>query len=287
VSEQFQDGVLRLSDGRDLAWRLRGTEGPVVLRIQGTPGSRIARDPDHSTQARLGVRYLTADRPGYGGSSRKPGRGIADLADDYAQLLDFHGLDRVAVTGRSGGGPHALALAAVHPERVSAVSVIVGAAPLLPEEATRLVGINAEGHRAAEQGWDALFEFLKAMRQRLLDEGMARVLDDAPADDRARMADPAWQQSNAADLAEALRQGAEGWTDESLAMHDDWDFEPGLIRASVVWWHGQGDLNAPFSAAERAIARIPGARLEVLSGEGHFATLAHTEEILRELLRRT
>jgi pimeloyl-ACP methyl ester carboxylesterase len=287
MSEEFEDGVLRLRDGRELAWRLRGTAGPVLLRIQGTPGSRIARDPDHSTQERLGVRYLTADRPGYGGSTRKPGRGIADLADDYAQLLDFHGLDRVAVAGRSGGGPHALALAAVHPERVSAVSVIVGAAPLVAEEATRLVGINAEGYRAAEQGWQALFEFLQGMRKRLLAEGMAKVLDDAPADDRTRMADPAWQQANAADVAEALRQGAEGWTDESLAMHHEWDFDPGRVNTSVVWWHGQGDLNAPFTAAERAVARIPGARLEVLSGEGHFATLAHTEEILRELLTRT
>ena len=286
MSDQFTDGMLRLRDGRDLAWRLRGTEGPVLLRIQGTPGSRIARDPDHATQGRLGVRYLTVDRPGFGSSTRKPGRGIADLADDYAHLLDHLELDRVAVTGRSGGGPHALALAAVHPDRVSAVSVIVGAAPLIAEEASRLVGVNAEAYALADQGWDALHEFLEQTRTRLLEEGMAQVLADAPADDRAHMADPAWQRGNAADLAEALRQGAEGWTDESLALHADWDFDPTAIRASVVWWHGRGDLNAPFTAAERAIARVPGARLQVLAGEGHFATLAHTEEILRELVSR-
>jgi pimeloyl-ACP methyl ester carboxylesterase len=286
VSEEYTDGVLRLRDGRDLAWRMRGAEGPVLLRIQGTPGSRVARDPDHATQGRLGVRYLTADRPGYGGSTRKPGRGIADLADDYAELLDFHELDRVGVTGRSGGGPHALALAAVHPDRVSALSVIVGSAPLIEDEWERMVGINAEAHAMAEQGWDALHEFLRRQRTRLLEEGMASVLADAPADDRERMADPAWQRANAADTAEALRQGAEGWTDESMALHADWDFDPAAIRASVVWWHGRGDLNAPFTAAERAVARVPGARLEVLSGEGHFATLAHTEEILRELLTR-
>lgn len=287
MSAEFTEGVLRLRDGRDLAWRLRGSEGPVLLRIQGTPGSRIARDPDHATQDRLGVRYLTADRPGYGGSTRKPGRRIADLADDYAQLLDFHGLERVAVTGRSGGGPHALALAAAHPDRVSAVSIIVGAAPLVADEASCLVGINAEGYVLAEQGWDALHEFLEVMRTRLLEEGMAQVLADAPADDVEHMADPGWQRESAADVAEALRQGAEGWTDESLALHADWDFEPSEIRASVVWWHGRGDLNAPFTAAERAVARVPGARLEVLAGEGHFATLAHTEEILRELLSRS
>jgi len=284
---EYTDGLLRLGDGRELAWRMRGTEGPVLLRIQGTPASRLSRDPDPTTQGRLGVRYLTADRPGYGHSTRKPGRGIADLADDYVELLDHHGLDRVAVTGRSGGGPHALALAAQHPDRVSAVSVIVGASPLTAAETSGLVGINAEAYARAKQGWDSLHEFLQQMRERLLNEGMAKVLDDAPADDRERMADSAWQRATAEDLAEALRQGAEGWTDESILLDRDWDFDPGRIRASVVWWHGQGDLNAPFTAAERAVVRVPGARLEVLAGEGHFATLAHTEEILRELLTRS
>jgi len=285
--EAFTDGMLTLRDGRELAWRMRGTEGPVLLRIQGTPASRIARDPDPTTQGRLGVRYLTADRPGYGRSTRKPGRGIADLADDYVELLDHHGLNKVAVTGRSGGGQHALALAAQHPDRVTAVSVIVGASPLNEAEASGLVGINAEAYARAKQGWDALHEFLQEMRERLLNEGMARVLADAPADDQERMADPAWQRGNAEDLAEALRQGAEGWTDEGIVLDRDWDFDPGRIRASVVWWHGRGDLNAPFTAAERAVARVPGAKLEVLAGEGHFATLAHTEEILRELLTRS
>jgi pimeloyl-ACP methyl ester carboxylesterase len=283
---EFEDGVLRLPDGRELAWRMLGREGPVVLRIQGTPASRLSRDPDPGTQERLGVRYLLADRPGYGGSTRKPGRGVADVADDYAALLDHHGLERVAATGRSGGGPHVLALAARHPERVSAVSVVVGGSPLVPDEVARLVGVNAAGYAAAEQGWDALHQLLTEVRERLLTDGMASVLSDAPADDVSYMSNPEWRRKNAEDVAEALRQGAEGWADESLAMHGEWDFDPGQIRTSVVWWHGRGDANAPFSAAERAAARVPGAEMRVLAGEGHFATLAHTEEILKELLAR-
>ena len=88
----YEDGELTLSDGRTLAWRWWGEP-------EGTPI------------------YLLADRPGYGGSTRKPGRGIADIADDYVELLDFLGLDRVPATGTSGGGPHVLALAARHPDR--------------------------------------------------------------------------------------------------------------------------------------------------------------------------
>ncbi|HET7421460.1 MAG TPA: alpha/beta hydrolase, partial [Candidatus Dormibacteraeota bacterium] len=85
----FEDGVLTLADGRELAWRWWGDEAGVpVLRIQGTPDSRLSRNPDASVQRNAGARYLMADRPGYGGSTRKPGRHIGDVADDYVELLD-------------------------------------------------------------------------------------------------------------------------------------------------------------------------------------------------------
>ncbi|HEX2647357.1 MAG TPA: alpha/beta hydrolase, partial [Candidatus Dormibacteraeota bacterium] len=101
----FEDGVLQLRDGRQLAWRWWGDpDGTPVLRIQGTPGSRKQFNPHRDVPREVGVRYLMADRPGYGGSTRKPGRGIADIADDYVELLDAHGLERVPATGTSGGG---------------------------------------------------------------------------------------------------------------------------------------------------------------------------------------
>jgi pimeloyl-ACP methyl ester carboxylesterase len=158
----FEDGQLKLADGRTLAWRWWGArDARPVLRLQGTPASRLYRNPDPTLQKDLGVAYLMADRPGYGGSTRLPNRGIAQFAGDLAELLDSHGLDRVPVMGTSGGGPHALAFAALQPERTSATSVIVGGAPLEPDEAAKLVGVNAEGYLASEKGWDALFDLLK------------------------------------------------------------------------------------------------------------------------------
>ncbi|HKW73592.1 MAG TPA: alpha/beta hydrolase, partial [Candidatus Dormibacteraeota bacterium] len=125
----YEDGILTLRDGRELAWRWWGEpEGIPVLRLQGMPSSRLMRNPDPSVQLGLGVRYLQADRPGYGGSTRKPGHGISDLAADYVELLDAHGLDRVPAIGGSAGGPQVLAFAARYPERVRAVAVVVGAA---------------------------------------------------------------------------------------------------------------------------------------------------------------
>jgi pimeloyl-ACP methyl ester carboxylesterase len=285
----YEDGLLRLADGRDLAWRFWGDPGGTpVLRLQGTPGSRLYRNPDPTIQLELGTRYLMADRPGYGGSSRKKARGVAEIADDLVALLDALGLDRVPVMGTSGGGPHALAVAACHPDRISAVTVVVGAAPLVDEEAARLVGVNAAGYAAAEKGWQALYELLVQVRGRLLsEEGMQGVLSDAPQADRAIMENPVWQRMSRANTGEALKQGAEGWTDESLALHQDWDFDLGSIDGSVTWWHGDSDMNAPISAARRAIELLPHADLRVWHDAGHFASLTNEKEIVKELLSRS
>lgn len=285
---EYEDGELTLPDGRTLAWRWWGPEGArPVLRVQGTPASRLYRNRDATLQKALGVRYLMADRPGFGGSTRLPHRGIAQIADDLAALLDAHGLERVPVMGTSGGGPHTLAFAALHPERTAAATVIVGGAHLEPDEVERLVGVNAEGHRASAQGWDALHELLKRVRERLIGpEGMAGVLSDAPPKDREIMSDPVWQRLNRANTNEALKQGAEGWTDESMAFYREWDFEPEAIESTVTWWHGDDDKNAPLSAARRVASRIPRAKLNVWHNEGHFASLAHEREIVEELLAR-
>jgi pimeloyl-ACP methyl ester carboxylesterase len=285
----YEDGQLQLPDGRILAWRWWGEPGGTpILRLQGTPGSRLSRHPDPAIQRGLGVRYLMADRPGYGGSTRLPGRGVAVIGDDLAALLDHHRLDRVPVMGGSGGGPHALAVAARHPERITAVSVIVGGSRLEPDEVGALVGLNAAGYAAAELGWESLHRLTVKVRERVLgEEGLAGVLSDAPPEDRAIMLDPAWQRIARANNAEALRQGAEGWTDEIMALHQDWDFDLETVQATVTWWHGDNDKNVPLSAARRAAARLRQVDLRVWHHEGHLASLTHEAEIVGELLSRS
>lgn len=285
----FEDGVLVLRDGREMAWRWWGEPGgKPVLRIQGTPSSRLQRNPDKAVMRDLGTRYLMADRAGYGGSTRKPGRGIADIADDYAELIDHFGLAPVPAMGTSGGGPHVLALAARHPDKVAAVTVVVGGTPLVGDEIAKLVGVNARGYTLAEEGWKPLFEFLVEVRKRLLgDEGMQGVLSDAPETDRKIMSDPVWQRMSAENIAETLKQGAEGWADESFAMHGDWDFDPSSIQTSITWWHGDDDMNAPLSAARRVVAQLPKVDLRIWHDEGHFASLTHDKEIVAELLSRS
>jgi pimeloyl-ACP methyl ester carboxylesterase len=283
------DGRLTLRDGRTLAWHVWGApDGIPVLRLQGTPGSRFSRHPKSDIWERLGVRVIMADRPGYGASTRMPGRGLASVADDLVELLDHIGLDRVSVTGVSGGGPHVLALGARHPARISAATVVVGAAPLTDAEIPLLIGINAEGERRVRDGgWEALYPLLCEVREKVLADplaGFREALRDAPAADQAVMSDPAWQQTLRQSLTESLRAGAEGWCDEALAMHD-WDIAPEEVRVHIVWYHSRHDANVPLQAAQRVVDRLPSAELRLWEG-GHLESFHREEELMRDLLAR-
>src|SRR5207302_3033837 len=100
----------------------------------------------------IGVRVIVADRPGFGASTRLKGRGIRVVAADAGELLDHLGLDSVYTTGTSGGSPHVLAFAALHPERVRAATVVVGAAPLLAEDTGGLIGLNRDAWVRSHEG---------------------------------------------------------------------------------------------------------------------------------------
>ena len=288
-SQNGADGRLTLRDGRTLAYHEWGVpDGVPVLRLQGTPGSRLSRYPKPEVWERLGVRVIMADRPGYGASTRMPGRGIASVADDLVELLDHLGIDRLPVIGGSGGGPHVLGVAARHPQRVSAASVVVGAAPIAEEDIPLLIGLNAESHRRARDGgWDAVFPLLVEVREKILADpldGFREALRDAPPADQAVMDDPAWQATLVESVSEALRPGAEGWTDEAIALHH-WDIAPEDVSVHIVWWHSRHDANAPVQAARRLADRLPSVDLRLWDG-GHLETFHREEEMMRDLLAR-
>jgi pimeloyl-ACP methyl ester carboxylesterase len=285
------DGRLTLRDGRTLAWREYGPpDGRPLLRFQGTPGSRFSRHAHEDSYERLGVRVVVFDRPGYGASTRLPGRGISVVADDAAELLDHLGLDVVHAIGGSGGGPHVLAFAARHPARVRATTVVVGGTPLEEEEDTRgLIELNRAAWHAAHESWDALYELLEPVREAILADplgGFRSVMESAPESDREVLADPAWQRVFVEDVTEALRPGGEGWTDEGMALTLEWDFDPTRVESSVTWWHGVHDANAPLGPVKRLLETMDGVDLRVWEDAGHLAPFHRHDEILAELLSR-
>ena len=196
------------------------------------------------------------DRPGFGASTRLPERGISVVADDAAELLDYLGLERVHAIGASGGGPHVLALGSRHPDRVRAATVVVGGAQDEEEDVQGLIGLNRKAWYAARTGWQELYDLIAPIRDALVSDPLAQfreIMDSAPASDAAVMQDADWQGVFCEDIREALRTGAEGWTDEGLALSRRWDFDPAQVSCSLTWWHGEDDPAAPISAVKRLL----------------------------------
>ena len=288
----MREGRLVRPDGRTVAWTECGVpDGRPVLRLPGTPASRYSVRTDQAPWVERGLRVITVERPGFGASTRLPGRGFAEHADDLAAVLDRLGAGRVPVYGGSGGAPHVLAFAGRHPGRVSACSIGDGAAPLTDEEVGQEIDLNAASDGLARAGRaGALRALLDGARASLLADPVGFYRDAmgaAPAADQAVMADPAWQAALARGIREVLAPGAGGWVDEVLALDGDWrDVDLEGVSASVTWWHGDGDRNCPLSAARRLVARLPDARLVVTPGTGHLVADSGEGEILDELLAR-
>jgi pimeloyl-ACP methyl ester carboxylesterase len=203
VAEAILDGVrdLRLerSDRRIVSWSECGNEhGLPLLRVPGTPGSRYSLRADRTPWAQRHLRVITTERPGFGASSRLPERRFREPADDMAAILDQLELAAVHVVGGSGSAPHQLAFAAQHPDRVRAMTVLVGAAPPTEDEIAGMIGVNAEGHHLVRNGdLEGLRRLLDPIRTATIEDPTAAfraVMDRAPDADRSVMADPSGKQ---------------------------------------------------------------------------------------------
>jgi pimeloyl-ACP methyl ester carboxylesterase len=292
VTSDIRDKRLVRTDGRTVAWSETGVDGGrPILRLPGTPGSRLGVRSDQSPWIERGLRIITTERPGFGASTRMPGRGFVDHADDLAAILDELAIENVPVYGRSGAAPYILALAATHPGRVSAATIVVGAAPMDDDQARAMIGINVEGHRLAKAGDRVgMAQLLTPVRDSMLTDPLASfraAMQTAPPPDQEIMADQGWQEALVRDATEALRPGVDGWVDESMLMFSDWaEIDLGAVRSSLTWWHGDKDRNIPVAPVRRLIAKIPQARLVVWPDAGHLTPYRNEGVILDELLGR-
>ena len=273
---KMSQASVELPDGRRLAYAERGpASGRPVLFHHGTPGSRVGRHPDPTLYERLGVRVVSFDRPGYGGSDRHEGRAVSAVAADVAALADRLGWERFGVLGVSGGGPHALACAALLPERVSRVAVLVTPAPYEPEF-DFLAGMapsNIDEFSAALAGPAAIAAYLAPSIEALRTEP-EQVLDqlaaELPLPDRETMARPEVRELLIANWQEAIRQGAAGWLDDDLGFTQSWGFELGTIGTEARVWHGELDVLAPQAHGRRVAAALPNGSFELVEGQGHL-----------------
>jgi pimeloyl-ACP methyl ester carboxylesterase len=281
-------------DGRTLEVLLAGPDDgfPLVFH-HGTPMAAVPFPFVERPAAERGLRVICYSRPGYGGSTPRPdGPTTATVADDAADVvtvLDHLGHDDFVTLGWSGGGPRALACAAMLPDRCRAATCGVGIAPRAEFDGDVRGGMgeeNVEEYTAAFAGAEALEAFLATHKDlfSVTGEEVAASLGDlAPAVDRAaltgEMADVM-----AASFRRAGAQGIVGWRDDDLTHLRPWGFRVGDITVPVAIWQGREDRMVPFAHAEWLAANVAGARVHFVEGEGHLSLLNRMGPILDDLL---
>ncbi len=266
---------IRTADGRMLRAHDTGRIGRdelVVVWHHGTPNIGLPPEPLFPTADRLGIRWVGYDRPGYGGSESNPGRSIGSAAADVAAVADALGIDRFAVMGHSGGSPHALACAALLPDRVIGVLAVATLAPFAADGLDWFAGMSPAGVatlQAAAAGRDA--------KER--HEATATEPDPGfvPADHAALEGDWSWFMTV---VRPALSDGPGPLIDDDLAYVAPWGFDPAAVTAPTLLLHGSDDRIAPVAHAEWLAGSIASAELRVVPDAGHISVLESAPDAL-------
>ena len=263
--------------GRTVAYTDIGDPGGrPVLFFHGAPMSRGNLGDQHAEFAEAGLRVVSPDRPGYGGSDPAPGRTLAGWAGDAAALADALGLDRFLVAAHSSGGPYGVVIAALLPERVRGALILAGVTDF-----------------AWPPAWEGYSEDEKAM-MRLPDEQAALAWGERNLSDRGSdLPEPdreLFATRHVPHLAgaskEAFAQGVGGYTQDAWVQGRPWAFDPSTITAPVLVAHGDQDTVVPLVHSEHTSELIPTAELRVLPDHGHITALWEMPGLLTELRDR-
>lgn len=293
--------LVRAPSGRQLSVAEWGDpRGTPVFLLHGTFGSRLGRRPEDAALRDAGIRAVTYDRPGYGLSDRMPGRTVADCAADVAVIADTLGVDRFAVSGGSGGAPHALAVAAGLPDRVQRARFVSGFAPYDAEGLDYFAGMDpmnvremqldvevAEGRVDVQVLHDHLRQWADDDLAGMSEDPGSSFLDDWDLGeaDRAHLARPDLHASNLETTREAHRTGVWGWVDDDLAFVRPWGFDVRDIRVPVQVRYGAQDVIVPAAHSAWIGRHVPGAKVIVDAEVGHFTPPERSVEQLAAWLR--
>ena len=282
------------ADGRALEVLTAGDQGgfPWVYH-GGSPSAAVLFEPLDAAAREAGLHLVTYSRPGCGGSSpRLPEQGAPRFVDDVADtvaVLDGLGLDDFVTLGWSGGGPRALACAALLPGRCRAATSLAGVAPLLgmgPDWYLGMAPENVAEYSAAVAGasWYEAYletEFLPVLTATADD--ITAALGDLLSDvDRAALDQPyaAWL---AEMFARSGAQGVVGVRDDGLAAVADWGFDLASITTPTAIWQGDQDAMVPLAHGRWLAENVPGTTAHLLEGLGHLIDRPHLAQALAEL----
>jgi pimeloyl-ACP methyl ester carboxylesterase len=276
------DRTVQTPDGRTLAVEDAGDpNGRPVMVHEGTPNSRHLYPPTAIDAAARGLRLISYDRPGYGGSTAQPGRSVADCAADVRAICAELGIDRLAMWGISGGGPHVLACAALLPDLVTAAASLASLAPLDAEGLDWFAGmgeLNADDTRLFLRDREAARAKLDADREEVLGGSAAELVKGLQTllspTDAAALNDGLAEYLVYCDH-EGLAPGSQGWWDDGVAHCTPWGFELSAISVPVLLMHGRQDQFVPFGHGQWLAAHIPGVEARLLDHDGHLTLLTN------------
>jgi pimeloyl-ACP methyl ester carboxylesterase len=281
-------------EGRVLEALVAGPDDALPLVFHtGTPSGLVWNAQLADAAAARGLRTVLYARPGYGGSTPQPGRLVADAAADVEKILERIGADEFVTAGWSGGGPHALACAALLPVRCLAAATIAGVAPSDSPGLDWMAGMAEENHEefgAALAGEANLTGFLYAGAAALGGISPAEVADGlgglvSEADKAAITGE--FADYLAASLRAAVTAGIDGWRDDDLAFTRDWGISLEALghATPVAIWQGDQDRMVPAAHGAWLAANIPLARARLRPGEGHLTLMgSRLGEILDDLM---
>jgi pimeloyl-ACP methyl ester carboxylesterase len=279
VSSDPRTQMVQAPDGRQLEVVTAGPEsGRCYLFHSGTPSAAGAYPPLVAELEKRELRLVTFSRPGYAGSSAMAGRAVGDVATDVQAILDALKIGSFFCAGQSGGGPHALACAALLPDRVIATATLAGVAPWPADGLDWFGGMgqeNLDEFGASMKGSDALEAYLNpeaASLQSVQPADVAAALgDDLVSDvDKAALTG-GYAVHMAASLRRAVSTGIAGWRDDDIAFVSPWGFDLPSIQTPVAVWQGGEDRMVPMAHGAWLAAHIPGAEAHLLPDEGHLS----------------
>jgi pimeloyl-ACP methyl ester carboxylesterase len=280
--------IIELPDGRELCFSENGDpEGTPVLAFHGTPGSRghLLYPAADSIAKSLGVRLIAPDRPGYGHSTFQPGRRLTDWPYDVAAVADHLGVDRFAVIGHSGGGPHALVCAATLHDRVARAAIVGGIGPMVnPEVAEAMMRSNRIVFSLARRS-ERVVRPMTALTGYVVshypDRAVAFMMKQLPASDVEVLRRPEVMEIFTTDARRTSATAPRAAAQDMSLFANPWDFDLSQIAVPVDFWQGRDDRTVPPSHAKLQADQIPHSSLHELAGEGHFLLYNHLEDILR------
>jgi pimeloyl-ACP methyl ester carboxylesterase len=281
-----------LPDGRTLEAVDEGDpNGTLLIFHHGSPGAAVAFEPFDRATSERGIHLVTLSRAGFGDSSRDEGRNVGSAAADAAALADHLGAERFVTLGWSGGGPHALACAALIPERVEAAATIAAVAPYDAEGLAWTDGMGESNRIEYPLAARDPNELLRWMQPQV--EALAAVQPDEIVSALRSLISEVDEAEVTGVLGEllatsfhrAFAKGVWGWYDDDLAFVRPWGFELASIRVPVSVWQGRQDLMVPFAHGEWLVAHVPTARARLRPEHGHLSlAVGSMGEILDDLL---